>query len=71
VGRANKESTQAGNQMISRAQIGRPLTGSIEDQELLFDENGLGDDRTDSARAHEQGERSDDMNEKMTSISFQ
>ena len=37
---------------------------SIEDQELLFDENGLSDDRTDSARTHEPGERSDDMNEK-------
>jgi len=31
---------------------------------LLFDENGLGDDRTDAARPQEPGERSDDMNEK-------
>jgi len=40
------------------------LTGPIEDQELLFDENGLGDDRTDAARTQESGERSDDMKEK-------
>jgi hypothetical protein len=32
-------------------------------QELLLDENGLGDDRTDPARTQEPGECSDDMNE--------
>jgi hypothetical protein len=31
---------------------------------LLLDENGLGDDRTDSARTQKLKERSDDMNEK-------
>jgi hypothetical protein len=30
---------------------------------LLSDENGLGDDRTDSARTQEPGERSDGMDE--------
>jgi len=37
---------------------------SIENQQLLLDENGLSDDRTDAARTHELGERSDDMDEK-------
>ena len=36
----------------------------IENQELLLDENGLGDERTDAARTQEAGERSDDMNKK-------
>jgi hypothetical protein len=35
---------------------------------LLFDENGLGDDRTDAARTQEAGERSDDMDEKNEEI---
>jgi hypothetical protein len=30
---------------------------------LLLDENGLGDDGTDSARTQKSNERSDDMNE--------
>ena len=38
--------------------------GPIEDQELLLDENGFSDDRTDAARTQEPNERSDDMDEK-------
>ena len=40
------------------------MTRSIEDQELLLDENGFSDDRTDATWTQEPGERSDDMNEK-------
>ena len=39
------------------------MTRSIEDQELLLDENGFSDDRTDATWTQESGERSDDMNE--------
>ena len=40
------------------------LPRTIEDQELLLDENGFSDDRTNAARTQVSGERSDDMNEK-------
>ena len=40
------------------------MTRSIEDQELLLDENGFSDDRTDATWTQESGERSDDMDEK-------
>ena len=40
------------------------MPGSIEDEELMFDENGLGDDGTDSAGPKEPGEGGDDMDEK-------
>src|SRR6266704_3232574 len=36
----------------------------IEDQELLLDENALGDHRPDAARTPESGKSSDSMNEK-------
>jgi hypothetical protein len=36
---------------------------------LLLDENGLGNHRTDAARTHESGERSDNMDEKDDEIS--
>jgi len=38
--------------------------GPIEDQQLLLDENGLSDDRTNATWTQESDERSDDMNEK-------
>jgi hypothetical protein len=41
-----------------------PLSGSIQDQKLLLDENGLCNYRTDAARAQESGTSSDDMDEK-------
>ena len=44
--------------------FGDRLPRTIEDQELLLDENGLGDHRTDAARTQESGKSSDGMNEK-------
>ena len=35
-----------------------------QDQQLLFDKNGLGDNRAEAARAQKSGESSDDMDEK-------
>ena len=40
------------------------MPGTIEDQELLLDKNGLGDHRTDAARTPESGKSSEDMDEK-------
>jgi hypothetical protein len=39
------------------------LPRTIENQELLLDENGLGDDRMDAAWTQEPGKRSDAMEE--------
>ena len=44
-------------------QIGCPLPRTIEDQELLFDENGLGGYGTDAVRTQESDTSSDDMKE--------
>ena len=43
------------------------MTRSIEDQELLLDENGFSDHRT-NATSQEWGGRSDDMDEKADEI---
>jgi hypothetical protein len=40
------------------------LPRTIEDQELLLDENGFGDYRTDAARTQESGTSNDDVDEK-------
>ena len=40
------------------------MPGTIEDQELLLDKNGLGDHRTDVTRTQESGKSSHDMDEK-------
>ena len=37
---------------------------TIEDQELLLDEKGLSDHRTDAARTQESGEGREEMDEK-------
>jgi hypothetical protein len=61
---ANEESTQTDDEAIGKAQIGRPLPGAIENQELLLNQNGLGDHRTDAARPQEPGNRNHDVDEK-------
>ena len=50
--------------------MGGPLPRTIEDQELLLDENRLGDHRTDAARTPESGKSSDDMDEKDDEIAL-
>jgi hypothetical protein len=42
----------------------RPLPRTIEDQELVPGENGLGDYGTDAARTQKPGKSSDDVDEK-------
>jgi hypothetical protein len=49
---------------IGKAQIGRPVPRTIEDQELLLNQNGLGDHRTEAARPQEPGNRNHDVDEK-------
>ena len=40
------------------------MPGTIQDQELSLDENGLGDHGTDPARTQESRKRNDNMDEK-------
>ena len=61
---ANEESTQTGDEAIGKTQIASPLPRAIDDQELLLNQNGLGDHRTDAARPQETGNRSHDVDEK-------
>ena len=63
-GGPDEKSAQTGDQAIGCAEIGCSLPGSIEDEELVFDENGLGDDGTDAAGTQEPGEGGDDVDEK-------
>jgi len=63
-GRPNEKSAQTGDQAIGSAKIGCSLPGSIEDEELMLKENGLGDDGTDAAAPQEPGDGADDMDEK-------
>jgi hypothetical protein len=43
--------------------MGCTLPRTIKDEELLFDEDGLGDYGTEAARTQESGKSSDDMDE--------
>ena len=63
-GGPDEKSAQTGDQAVRCAEIGCSLPGSIKDEELVLDENGLGDHRTDAARTQESGKSSDDMDEK-------
>ena len=55
---------QSCEETIGCPEPGRPLPGTIQDQELLLDENGLGDHGTDPSRAQESRKRNDDVDEK-------
>lgn len=63
-GGPDEKSAQTGYQAVGCAEIGCSLPGSIEDEELVFDENGLGDHRTQAAGPQQPGEGGDDMDEK-------
>ena len=62
--RTHEQGAQSCDETIGCPQIRCPLSGSIQDQKLLPDENGLCDYRTDAARARESGTSNDDMDEK-------
>ena len=63
-GRPHKQGAQSCDETIGCPEIRRSLVGSIQDQQLMLDENGLRDHGTDAARAQKPGDRSEDMNEK-------
>ena len=44
--RLDPKGTEAGNQAIPDAEIGGTSTRTVQDQQLMFDQNGFGDDRS-------------------------
>jgi hypothetical protein len=63
-GRRHEQGTQSCDETIRCPETRRPLPGTIQDQELLLDENGLGDHGTDPGRTRESRRRNDNMDEK-------
>jgi hypothetical protein len=62
-GPAHEEGTQAGDDPIGGMQVGCPLAAAIEDQQLMPDQRGFGNNRTESARPCQSGHGDDQMNE--------
>ena len=63
-GRPHKQSAPTGDDAIRQAKIGSALARAIEDQQLMFDENGLGNYGTDAAGARKSGDGREEMDEK-------
>jgi hypothetical protein len=61
--RADEKSAQAGDDTICGTQVGCTLSTTIEDQKLMSDQHGFGDDGTESARLCQSGQSDDQMNE--------
>jgi len=57
------ESAQAGDETIRGTQVGRTLSTTIEDQQLMPERCGFSDDGTESARPCQSGQNNDQMNE--------
>jgi hypothetical protein len=62
--RLYKQRAPTGDEAIREAEIGGALAGTIEDQELMFDEEGLGNYGTDAARARQSSDGREEMDEK-------
>ena len=61
--RAHEKSAQAGDDTIRGTQVGRTLSTTIEDQQLMPDQGGFGHDGTDSAPPSHSDQSDDHMNE--------
>ena len=62
--RAHEQCTQAGDHPISGAEPGRTSSGTIENQQLLLDEYGLGHHGTRAAGTGKSGDRHQQMQHK-------
>ena len=62
--RPHKQSAPTGDDAIREAEIWSAPTRAIEDQQLMFDEDGLGNYGTDATRARKSDEGRDEMDEK-------
>ena len=62
--RPQEQSAPTGDHAIRQAEVGSALAGAIEDEQLMFDEEGLGHYGTDATRARKSDEGRDEMDEK-------
>jgi hypothetical protein len=60
---AHEKSTQTGDDPIGGAQVGRTFAAAIEDQQLMPDQHGFGNNGTESARPCQSRHGDDQMNE--------
>jgi hypothetical protein len=61
--RAHEQGTQAGDDPIRGTQIGRTIAPAIEDEQLMPDQHGFGDNGAESTRPHQSSQGYDHMNE--------
>jgi hypothetical protein len=61
--RAHEQRAQAGNDPIRGTQVGGTLAAAIEDEQLMPDEHGFGDNGTESTWPPQSGQGDDQMNE--------
>ena len=61
--RAHEKGAQAGDDPIRGAQVRRTPAPTIEDQQRMKDQHGLGDNGTDSARLGQSSQDDDQMDE--------
>ena len=63
-GRPHKQSAPTGDEAIREPEIGSALARAIEDQQLMFDEDGLGNYGADAAATCKSGDGGEEMDEK-------
>ena len=61
--RAHEKSAQACEDTIRGTKVGRTLSTTMEDQQLMAEQGGFGDNGTESARPCQSGQGDDHMNE--------
>ena len=61
--RANHMHAQAGDQAIAGLEVWGPLAGPVEDQQLVSEKHGFGDDRAGATRAQQSKSDPDEVNE--------
>ena len=54
--RAHEQRAQSGDDAIRGTQFGRALAPAIEDEQLMTDQHGFGDNGTESARSRQSGQ---------------
>jgi hypothetical protein len=59
--RAHEQGAQAGDDPIRGTQVGRTLAPAIEDEQLMPDQHGFGDNGTESTRPRQSGQGDDQM----------
>jgi hypothetical protein len=63
-GGPHKQSAPTGDEPIREAKIGSALVGAMEDEQLMFDEDGLGNYGTDAAPRRQSGDGGDEVDKK-------